>query len=134
MELTAKTLAAQLNGREYGNEITKEEEIAAKENWLVVVFGYSDDNAEFRGVINDEVGCFNGGDFLLDSEGLLEVCDEDCVHYQRAVEKAKKITANWDSEWYSWTYSTDIEHETFEILEDGEKFCRGIVFEIADLK
>lgn len=131
--MTPKELADILNGREYRNEITKEEQIAAKENWLVVVFGYSDDNAEFRWSIYDELGSYNGGVFLLDSEWLLEVCDEDCIHYQRAVEKAKKITANWDSEWYSWTYSTDIEHETFEILEDGEKFCRGIVFSMKDL-
>lgn len=134
MELTAPQLAAILNGREYREEMTKEEEIAAKENWLVVLFWCSDDNAEFRGAIDDEIGCFNGGDFLLDSEWLLEVCEEDCIHYQKAVENAKKITAHWDSEWYSWTYETNIEHSTFEIFEDGEKFCRWIVFEIADLK
>jgi len=31
-------------------------------------------------------------------------------------------------------YETDIPHETFDIYEDGEKFCRGIVFSIDSLK
>ena len=41
--MTAKELAELLNGREYGNEITSDEEKLAKESGLVVVFGYSDD-------------------------------------------------------------------------------------------
>ncbi len=32
-----------------------------------------------------------------------------------------------------WTYETDIPHETFEIYEDGELFCIGIVFSTKDL-
>ena len=40
-----------------------EEERLAKENGLVVVFGYSDDNIELRGAINNEAGCFDGGSF-----------------------------------------------------------------------
>lgn len=50
-----------LNGREYGDEITREEEAMAKAHGLVVVFGYSDDNMEFCGAITDEVGCYDGG-------------------------------------------------------------------------
>ena len=45
------------------------------------------------------------------------------------------ITAVWcDPEsGASWSYKTDIPHETFNIYEDGELFCIGIVFSIDDL-
>ena len=33
----------------------------------------------------------------------------------------------------TWTYKTDIPHETFMIYEDDEAYCRGIVFLINDL-
>ena len=47
MIMTLKEFAKMLDGREYLHEITKEEEALAKELGFVVVFGYSDDNAEF---------------------------------------------------------------------------------------
>jgi hypothetical protein len=45
----------------------------------------------------------------------------------------KTIEAIWGKDGYSWTYKTDIPHATFDIFEDGEKFCRGIVFDIKSL-
>lgn len=33
----------------------------------------------------------------------------------------------------TWTYATEIPHETFMIYEDGEPYCRGIVFSIDNL-
>lgn len=39
--MTPQEFAALLNGREYGEEITREEEALAKAHGLVVVFGYS---------------------------------------------------------------------------------------------
>ena len=33
----------------------------------------------------------------------------------------------------SWQFKTDIPHSTFRIMEDGELFCVGIVFNISDL-
>ena len=52
-----KEFANKLNGRTYLNEITKEEEKIAKELGYVIVFGYSDDNTEFKGAIDDEIDC-----------------------------------------------------------------------------
>jgi hypothetical protein len=49
-------------------------------------------------------------------------------------ESAKTIEVVWDAEGYSWIYETEIPHAVFDILEDGEKFCRGIVFDIRSLK
>lgn len=125
----SKRFADKLNGREYGFEMTLEEIDEAKGLGYVVVFGYSDDCMELRGAIHDEAGCWNGGKILLDKDGILEECECDCKHYQNAKSKAKIIEAVWNKEGYSWTYKTDIPHHAFEILEDGEKYCRGIVFD-----
>ena len=78
--MTLKEFAKMLDGREYGGEITKEEEALAKELGFVVVFGYSDDNAELRGAIDDEIGCFDGG--VLEHDDLpggiyADWCPED---------------------------------------------------------
>ncbi len=123
-----------LDGREYRYEITKEEEKLAKELGLVVVFGASDDLAEFREAIYDETGCYEGEDIYLTVNGLLEDLECDCKYAiasrKQEESAAKKIEAVWDSEGYSWIYKTDIPHATFNILEDGEKYCRGIVFDL----
>ena len=54
--MTAKELAEMLTGREYGMEITRGEAQRAADAGLVVVYGYSDDNVEFAGAIDGEVG------------------------------------------------------------------------------
>ena len=136
---TKETLAALLNGREYRSEITKEETAEAKASGLVVVFGYSDDNAEMVGAINDEVGCYEGGDFRVDAKGLLEDWEELEKRHKEEVaiwlqrdERAFTVKAIWDQDGYSWTYKTSLPHATFDILKDGEKYCRGIVFELPE--
>ncbi len=137
--MTAKELAALLNGRERGNEITKEEETAAKEAGLVVVFGESDDCMEFRGAIDDEVSCFDGGMAYVNEKGLFESpdCTEEygrCEYVRSEMDKCATITALWDAGDFPWSFDTGLPYETFEIFEDGEKYCQGIVFSLADLK
>lgn len=130
-----KEFAQLLNGRQYGEEITGKEERLAEELGFVIVFGYSDDSTEFRGAICDETGCYDGGEILLDKDGILEKCESECKYYKKAAEKATQIEAIWCGEGnYSWTYKTDIPHETFDIFEDGEKYCRGIIFDIKELQ
>lgn len=138
--MTAKELANLLNGREYGKEITKEEIKIAEESGLVIVFGASDDLMEFLGAICDEVGCYSGEVIHLDENGVYpkfiesDVC-ENCDFFKAELAKKKSITATWcGGDGYLWTYCTDIPHETFDILEDGEKYCWGIVLNIEDLK
>ena len=138
--MDAKELAAKLNGREYWYEITDEEVRQAKEAGLVVVFGASDDLIEFRGAIRDEGDCYDGGTVLIDTKGVLPSWDsvieseESAQEYFERKAKARTITALFANEpGYTWTYKTDIPHETFEIVEDGEPYCRGIVFNIGDI-
>lgn len=133
--MTAKELAEMLNGREYGSVMTRDERKTAKESGLVVVYGYSDDCAELDGAIYDEVSCYDGGAFYVNRDGLLNDSDcsnRMCRYYKNALESAKKIEAVWGAG-PSWSYKTDIPHETFNIYEDGELFCVGIVFRVEDL-
>lgn len=134
--MNAKELAQLLNGRECRNEITSDEEKLAKENNLVVVFGESDDLMEFRGAIDDEVDCYDGGTAYLTKKGVIQnECDDKyCPYFEELQEQAEQIHAIWDNGDYLWSYKTDIPHETFEIFEDGEKECQGIVFSMNDLK
>lgn len=138
--MTAKELATQLSGREYGLEITLEEERIAKEAGLVAVYGYSDDNVEFRGAINDEVGSYDGTTVYLTKTGILEgpACssaeDCECPYFDAARKETKTIKAVWHNEdGPCWTFETEIPHETFTINEDGEPWCIGIVFSMESL-
>lgn len=139
--MTKEELAASLTGREYCDEITAAEETEARAAGLVVVFGASDDLMEFRGSINDEFGCYNGGVALVDANGLIDRAqiddsdDEAIADFVSRKKKASTIEALWADEGsYSWTYKTDIPHATFEVVVDGEPYCRGIVFALTDLK
>lgn len=142
--MTPKELAPQLTGREIGDETTPEIEAAAKAAGLVIVFGASDDLMEFRGAINEEIGAYEGAVATVDAEGLAPDYEEIIAahehdmkdvlrEYFRREDTGREIEALWDSEEpYSWTFKTDIPHETFEIIEDGEPYCRGIVFRLVD--
>lgn len=130
---TLKEVAALLDGREYGSEVTTEEAQQLKKDGFTVVFGYSDDCVEFRGAIYDEASLFEGGKIYLSGfEGLLHNdCEDDrCPYFKRLRKDTQYIEAFWDSEGYSWTFDfPGVAYETFDIMEDGEKYCRGIVFE-----
>lgn len=124
--MTAKDLAAKLNGREYLKEITPEEEKEAESNGLVVVYGYSDDNVEFAGAIDDEIGAFEGTTVCIDhSNGVVPVGEGVPFNTIKAVWHDIGDTC--------WSFETPIPHETFNIYDDGELFCVGIVFSITDL-
>ena len=138
--MNAKELATQLSGIQYPVRIPKALTDAAKAAGLVIVYGAGDDLMEFEGAIYDEVGCYDGGMAYVDAKGLLPdrdsiEDDDDLKDYFARQPNSKPIEAMWCKEGeYSWTYETEIPHETFEVLEDGEPpYCRGIVFELADL-
>ena len=135
--MTAKELAALLSGREYMSEITTDEMRLAESNGLVVVFGYSDDNMEFAGAIGAEIGAYAGTTAYVTKNGLFDEPEcgiEDCPYCTAARKAATPIKAVWhDKGGPCWTYETDIPHEEFTIMEDGEPWCVGIVFSMEDL-
>jgi hypothetical protein len=134
--MTKEKLAAILDGRTYGNEIETEERNLARDNGLVIVYGYSDDNIEFEGAICDEVYIYNGGTVYLDETEVFknECDDENCPYAARELEKCKSIRAVWSDKSPCWTYETQIPHATFNIYDDGYVYCVGIVFELCDLR
>ncbi len=117
----------------YREEANEEAIAFAKEHGIVIVWGESDDLIEFRGAIYDECDCYAGGDFYINQDGLFED-NCDCKYAKQAKEKYVKLSATWcgeDTDW-SWSYKIDIPHETFEIMDDDEKYCKGIVFYLKD--
>jgi len=139
--MTSKELAQQLNGMEYPLEISQAIEAQAEASGLVIVYGASDDLMEFSGAITEECGAYKGITVEVDAEGVLPLfeaiasdCDKDALRNYFAREgRTVSIEALWNKEPnYSWTYKTDIPHETFEVMVDGDHYCRGIVFSLAD--
>ena len=142
-ECTPKGIAAKLDGREYLNELTDDIRSAAEGAGLVIVYGYSDDCIEFAGAIDDERDCFKGRCFYLDPEEKKVYGVSDINGMDKSMSCAP-IIARWYGNYIEddsgftqklpWSYETIVPHETFVIKEDGEPFCRGIVFSLDDAK
>lgn len=136
-------IAQKLHGMEYPLCVPKAVAAEAKAAGIVIVYGASDDLMEFDGAIRDEIGANDGVVALVDSKGPLPSWDsvkdegeEAAADYMARKPHVREIEAIWcpkDMPETSWAYKTDIPHATFDIMEDGEIYCRGIVFELADL-
>lgn len=133
--MITKEIAEMLNGIEYVDGIPDVDLKYAKDNGAVIVFGASDDLMEFRGAIDDEAGCYDGGTIYFNRSGELrsECNNDDCPYFEKTKKNASKINAIWGADGYAWTYETDIPHETFEMVDDGCEYCRGIVFLLTDV-
>lgn len=138
--MTPKQAAAKLHGSEYGDEGTDTLFKEMKAAGLVAAFGASDDLLEFRGAIYDEVGAYNGKTVYMDEHGpIVRRChDEDCPYDAERMAAAKKSAKKIDAVFSpkelhaTWLIASNIPHETFDVMEDGELFCRGIVFRLKD--
>ena len=126
-ENTIKKWAKLIDGREYLHELFEQESGLAASDGIVIVFAYSDDNLEFRGAIVDEVSCYDGCSVFVNQDGL----SGDCPH-------SVKIEAIDSNDPHNntdhWIITSAVNHETFLIMEDGDVFCRGIVFSMKDIK
>lgn len=132
-----KEFTKSISGKEYGYpQFTKEEIEIAKENGFVIVYGASDDLMEFEGAIRDEGGCFDGGRVYFNKT---EVCQDESDrsafdNYSNSINAVWGRDTDENEKLITWTYETEIPHETFMIYEGGEPYCRGIVFSIDDVK
>ncbi len=134
-EITKEEAAALLNGLQYPNEGSPALYAQMKAAGLVAVFGGSDDLMEFRGAVDDEIGASDGTEAPFNTRGLMksECEDDECPYFKASLRNAKTITAHWCAEpGISWTYQTPIPHATFEIKEDEDTYCRGVVFDLKD--
>ena len=111
--MNIQEFAKLLDGRQYHNEITVDEVEKAKELGYIVVCGYSDDGCEIYGAFREEYDCFNGG--VIEDERL-----------------PKPITAVWcdKDRGCAWSYKTDMPYAEFNIFEDDELYCVGMVIEL----
>ena len=154
--LTKEQLAAKLNGRNYLDEISLEECEQAHDSGLVVVLGYSDDIVNLHGAIHDEVDAYDGGRIELTRSGVFQSeCKDgtDCPYFKQLCRKQSvnllkvfwcgkckdETCPDWESKGKpTWSFLLDgidvAEFSIFDPREDGEYFCRGIVFNVNDLK
>lgn len=140
--MTPESLAAQLNelDLQYPPNIPGDLIQAAKDNGLVIVYGESDDLMEFRGAIDEEVGVGDVTIVAIDQQGVIPQFDNldldseaDLAAYFRRQNAPKvSITALWHDDGPArWTYELDdAAAPTFNIYEDGETYCLGIVFRL----
>ncbi|MYM81134.1 KTSC domain-containing protein [Duganella sp. FT50W] len=138
--LTKELLAVALHGREYPFLLPPEEQALATAAGLVVIYGNSDDSFEARGAIIGQQYVYGHGAILIDGKGLLPVRDNidddaelrDFFTREPLAKKVRAIFGGVAPE-PSWTYTTSLPHATFDIMEDGIVYCRGIVISMADL-
>lgn len=133
MSMTIREYAEMLNGREYGYlQFTKEEIEIAKQNGFVIGYGASDDLMEFDGALYDEAGCFDGGTVYLSETGVVDDGSAETKSIEAVWCDKERTDENGNI--ITWTYKTEIPHETFMIYDDGEPYCEAIVFRIDDIK
>lgn len=130
--LTMVEAAAELNGRQYGDEECPELFARMKEAELVAVFGWSEDLMEFRGAVDDEKAAWGGGVAYFTKAGLLEnVWREDAA----LDPDASLVRAIWDPEADGdarWKMETTLPISPFLIKWGDEPYCVGLVFSLND--
>ena len=149
--MTKEHLAELLDNRQYGDEINKEEEQVAKENNLLVVFGYSDDCVEFRGIIKEEFSVDSIIIFGKKGEILLINTDTDDVdsfeNFDGVFKRCTKLEAvqvndyatepesyvTSDHGMNGWEFKTDLPYAEFSIYEDDDLYGKGLVIDMSSL-
>lgn len=92
-------------------------------NGIVVVYGASDDLIEIEGAIQDEGDCYKDRKFYLNKDGLT-----DKSEYYIKVTHPHNGTVQFE-------YDTNIPNvEWFNVVEEGDLYCKGFVFNKNDLK
>lgn len=137
--MDTKTAAQRLHGMEYRSDAQYKDIFAEmKAAGLVAVMGASDDLIDLQGAINDEYGA--GSPILFWDGAILEnECEEErCPYFEKIAKKAVALTADHGHHpdvpgEPHWVIDFPIEHETFDVMEDDEVFCRGIIFALRDI-
>ena len=131
---TAAELAAKLNGVEH-LRLPEDLVSEAKASGLVVVYSARADIMTFEGAIRASASVFDGAYVQLNQTGLLTDVETGDYEDDAEAPSAPGIKVSWISAGagMEWACETDIPHALFEVTEDGEFCCRGLVFALADL-
>lgn len=124
-----KEIAEKLNGIAYGENV-RDIEAEAKEHGIVIVMGASDNLMEFSGAIEDEGGCYDGGEVYFDRDGV----SQDDTKRANVIEAIRCNSHDENGIPVTWSYKTEIPHEAFKVFEEGNLYCIGIVFSVEDLE
>lgn len=136
--MTINDFAAMLTGREYGDEMKRGDEKLAQFHGFLVIFGASDDLTEFRGAFSDEAGAYGGALHRITAYGVDEKHDEERWFLDRGW-KRPPVLVNINAQWCpkdfdgSWLITPDVPFASFDIMEDGELYCRGAVIDFRNL-
>lgn len=134
MSEKSKALADILHGCEYGSEGSRDIFEQAKKDNLLVIFGYSDDSIMTEGIDQDQ----HYNKIILDADGQVHTADEDEFDAEDMLdanginyEVINAIFSPPDQQ-YTFVYETEIPHDTFDVMEGSEKYCKGIVIDVSD--
>lgn len=101
-----------LHKEEYPPAIDEYQKIQMEEDDVTVFYGASDDLLEAEGAFNEEFGAWKG----------------TTIYFEHGY-----VTAEWTGGNPTWVISTNVPHVTFDIMEEGEVFCKGIIVHQSDL-
>jgi hypothetical protein len=141
--MTVKEWAEKINGFEYSADELDNLNKKMAADGIIIAYGASDDLLVLGGVIYAEEDAWEGTEVRIFSrgKGTAFVFDEeenkDSAEFNRKeIKQMQIIKAVWEPEDIeaSWLVETEIPHETFDIMEDGELFCRGVVFHVDRLQ
>jgi hypothetical protein len=128
----------------------------AQDNNFVIVTGVSDDLIEFEGAIRDEENCYDGETVWFSSSGFFRnECEEGdgCPYFDEILENNKwaklirEIKVYWGGKCQdykmpikqykslgepTWCYEVDFPHATFDVYDEDEFYCKGIVFNLKE--
>jgi hypothetical protein len=132
----AQKFADRFNGREYGEELTIDDARELMEANCVAIFGASDDLVELRGAIDDELGAYEGLDFLI-VQNLRKNNELECIEAtdfdSDAADKFLvqcKVSANWcpSGTDLSWKITDNSQQSaSFVIKEGSDHYCQALV-------
>lgn len=118
-----------------------------EDSGVVCVYGASDDLCVMVGAIHDEFDCYNGTtlywngkDFFnkTQKEEFLGYVDDQYPEFFEMCQKLFKDNVSYikieDGKDCQFEYETNIPCERFNIMEDGELYCSGLLFYLKDLK
>lgn len=130
--MKANELAKRLSGIELldiGSEVERE----ASRAGLIVVYGAGRDTVAFIGAIAGEADVPEGGAIHIDADGLLPDVDavaaDDLPAYYDRKRLSYLIDAEWQQHGFPWSFTTAIPHHRFVVLNEGARYCRGIIFD-----
>jgi len=137
--MKAKEWAEKLNGREYRDELSREEEQQAKQDNVLIVLGASDDLLDLCGAISDEFSAYDGTTVFVSASGRVFDPDENKKTFEfnkQEIDKFIPIKAVWsptDSD-ASWKIETSVPSYEFRIYEDGDLYCIGLAIDMEEFK